>query len=92
MPTVETEPRVVAEDVAAALRRGGVRDDLPGAGERRGAIADAAGVSAETLKRIEDGRTKILDLDRADRILVAAGGHIRECRLVDSRDGTPFDA
>jgi hypothetical protein len=69
--------------VAASLRRAGLRDDLPGAGELRSAIADTAGVSAETLKRIEDGRTAVLDLDRADRILVAAGGHISECELVD---------
>lgn len=83
MPAVEQEPKVHAEGVAAALRRAGIRDDLPGAGETRSTIAEAAGVSAETLKRIEDGRTKILDLDRADRILVAAGGHISECELID---------
>jgi hypothetical protein len=83
MPSVETEPRVVASDVAAALRRAGIRDDIPSAGELRAAVAEGAGVSTETLKRIEDGRTKILDLDRADSILVACGGHISECELVD---------
>ncbi len=77
------EPRVDAVGVAAALRRAGIRDDLPGAGERRATIAESAGVSTETLKRIEDGRTAVLDLDRADRILVAADGHISECELVD---------
>lgn len=66
--------------IAVLKRR--IIDDDPSRSEVRAAIAADAGCSVETVKRIMGGRWETLDLDRADRLLVAAGGHISECELV----------
>ena len=81
MPGPTNEPRVLAADVAAVLRRRIVADD-PSRAEVRAAIAAEAGCSAETIKRVMNGHWETLELSRADAILVAAGGHISECSLV----------
>lgn len=71
---------VRAADVAVCLKR----RILPGAldaAEIRASIAEQAGCSTETVKRVEDGKFEWLDLDRADRLLVACGAHLHECEV-----------
>lgn len=77
----EIEPRVRAADVAAVLRRRVVPDE-DGAGESISIIAERAGTSGDTVTRIMQEKWQTLSLDLADRLLVAAGGHISECQLV----------
>lgn len=65
-----------------AILRRRIVEDAPDEAEQRAYIAAQAGVSVETVKRVLAGRWEVLDLGRADALLVAAGGHISECELV----------
>jgi hypothetical protein len=77
----DVEPRVCAEDVAAVLRRVIRPDDADG-GESRSLMAERAGTSQRTIDRVLQVGAPSLTLDLADRLLVAAGGNLHECRLI----------
>lgn len=77
----EIEPKVVAADVARVLRRVILPDD-DDAGESVSLIAERAGTSTRTVYRVLRADGPPLSLSTADRLLVAAGGHISECELV----------
>ncbi len=78
------EPRVLTEDVQAILRfKIRPADD---AGKSVALIAERAGVSTRTVYRClnpEESKTTI-SLSLADRLCVAAGSHLSNCRLVES--------
>lgn len=77
------EPRVLTTDVQAVLRHK-IRPDEDDAGESVQLIAEKAGVSTRTVYRVlnpnEDKRT--INLDLADRLCLAADGHLAGCRMV----------
>jgi len=80
----EAEPRVKTCDVADILRRV-VKPDDPDAGESVELIAHKASCSTRTVYRVLSIATETINLDLADRLCVAADGHISDCRLVDNR-------
>lgn len=78
------EPRVLTEDVQAALRRI-IRPGDDDAGEAVASIAEKARVSTRTVYRVlNPAEAKpTVSLDLADRLCLAAGVHLRNvCRLV----------
>lgn len=78
--STEVEPKVLTEDVQMILRRI-VKPDQEDEGDSVSTIAEKADTSARTVYRILAGTTNTLSLDLADRICLAAGFHISECRL-----------
>lgn len=72
---------MAAEDVADVVRKYLAR--YPNVEAARQQVAEEVGRSAETVKRVTDGKWETLDLDLADRLLVACGGHLSECHVVD---------
>lgn len=82
----EVEPRVVTEDVQRILKRI-VKPDQEDEGDSVATIAEKADTSTRTVYRILAGTTKTLSLDLADRVCLAAGYHLSECRL-QYPDGT----
>lgn len=77
----EREPRVLTADVQAILRRV-VRPGDDDVGESVVMLAQRANTSARTVYRCLARNTPALNLDLADRLVMAAGGHLMECRLV----------
>lgn len=77
----ELEPKVNAADVARVLRRVILPDDED-AGESVAIIAERAETSTRTVYRVLRAGDSPLSLSLADRLLVAAGGHISECELI----------
>lgn len=75
-----SEPLVLTEDVRRVLMRYGIRGD--GDGESVEVIAEQANTSTRTVYRVLQNKTETLRLDLADRLVMAAGGHLSECRLV----------
>lgn len=76
----EPEPRVVAEDVRSVLNRA-IRPDDPDAGDAVALIAELAATSTRTVYRVLGLESPTLDIGLADRLVLAAGGHLDECRL-----------
>lgn len=76
-----SEPQVHTEDVKRILHRHGVRGDGDD-GESVDVIADKARTSTRTVYRVLQVKTVTIRLDLADRLVMAAGGHLSECRLV----------
>lgn len=74
------EPRVVAEDVQAILRRK-IRPGQDDGGESVQLIASKAKISTRTVYRVLQGDKPTIGLDLADRLCLAADTHLRECRL-----------
>lgn len=76
------EPRVVAEDLITILNREGYyaprsgRDGLPLA-----PLAEQAKSSVKTISKLLRAEWNTIDLGLADRICVALGASINECRL-----------
>lgn len=76
------EPRVVAEDLIAILNREGYyaprsgRDGLPLA-----PLAEQAKSSVKTVSKLLRGEWATIDLGLADRLCVAVGESVNECRL-----------
>lgn len=77
----ETEPRVLTEDVQRLLKRI-VQPGDDDIGESVVALAERADTSARTVYRVLARSTDSINLDLADRLSLAAGGHLTECRLV----------
>lgn len=81
------EPKVVTADVQAILTRV-VRPNTDDAGESVTLIAEKAGVSTRTVYRVlnpakpKDGEVPGISLSLADRLCLAAEGHLAHCRLV----------
>jgi DNA-binding transcriptional regulator/RsmH inhibitor MraZ len=78
--STEVEPRVLTEDVQHILRRL-VKPDQDDEGDSVQTIAEKADTSTRTVYRVLAGTTKTLSLDLADRLCLAAGAHLSECRL-----------
>lgn len=78
----EREPRVRTRDVARALQRVLAYGDESDQGETVTLLAEKAGTSTRTVYRCLGHSSETLSLDLADRLLVAAGGHISECELI----------
>lgn len=77
------ESRVKGDDVARCLLRRIRPGEAPDSAEVRAQIAEQVGISVDTVKRIEDGKFDWIGLDAADRLLVASGGHLHECEVVN---------
>lgn len=77
-PRPEPKVEIRGADVAEILKRR-IRPGALDAAEVRAAIAEQAGCSTETVKRIEDGKFEWVELDRADKLIVAAGGQLADC-------------
>jgi hypothetical protein len=77
----EVEPRVPTEDVRRVLRRI-VRPDEDDTGDSVATIAEKADTSTRTVYRVLAGNTQTLSLDLADRLCLAAEGHLSECNIV----------
>ena len=87
------EPKVVTLDVQAILRRY-VKPDNEDAGESVTLVAEKAGVSTRTVYRVlnpkpdpKTGEVQPIALSLADRLCLAANGHVSACRL-QYPDGT----
>jgi predicted transcriptional regulator len=78
---VSNEPRVLCEDVKRALNQAGVTADKKNKGSVE-KVALSVGVTPRTIYRILDCRTESIKLDLADRVLLAVGCRVNECRLV----------
>lgn len=74
------EPRVVAADVQAILRRI-IRPDSDEGGRSVALVAERARVSTRTVYRVLQGDKDSIGLDLADRLCLAAGSHLAACRL-----------
>lgn len=77
------EPKVVTEDVQRILARV-VKPDNDDAGESVTLIAQKAGVSTRTVYRVLNPAPDHpgISLSLADRLCLAAEGHLSHCRLV----------
>lgn len=75
------EPRVLTADVRQIIRRT-VHPDDPDFGDSVERLAEDSGTSTRTIYRILGNESDSLQLDLADRIVIAAHGHLSECRLV----------
>ena len=76
------EPRVRTADVKRQLDRVLAYGDDADQGETVALLAEKAGTSTRTVYRCLGMSSETLSLGLADRLLVAAGGHISECELV----------
>lgn len=76
-----TEPQVMTEDVQRMLHACGVFGNGKD-GESVEVIAQKARTSTRTVYRVLQVKTETIKLDLADRLVMAAGGHLSECRLV----------
>lgn len=76
------EPRVVAEDVQWEIERYLNKQSHLPRGEAVEVLAERAGISTRTVYRILEGTRSWLELDQADRILIAADAHIHDVRLI----------
>lgn len=86
----EVEPRVLTEDVQIVLRRV-IHPDNEDEGESVEAVAKRANTSPRTVYRVLARTTYAISLDLADRLCIAAGTHLQECRLVWADDSiTPY--
>lgn len=75
------EPKVLTEDVCTLLQRA-IRPDDPDAGDAVALVAELATTSTRTVYRVLGRESNALDLDLADRLVMAVGSHLNECRLV----------
>lgn len=77
------EPRVLTSDVQTILRRV-IRPGDEDGGESVALIAERAAVSTRTVYRVltPDPEKLTIQLDLADRLVLAAGSHLAMCRLV----------
>lgn len=76
------EPRVIAADIITILNREGYFE--PGSGRESlpiESLAESAATSAKRLRKLLHGEWETIDLSLADRLCVALGAHISECRL-----------
>lgn len=76
------EPRVRTADVKRQLDRVLAYGDDADQGETVALLAEKASTSTRTVYRVLGLSSETLSLGLADRLLVAAGGHISECELV----------
>lgn len=79
------EPRVYAEAVREVIERSLGKAGHLQRGEAVEVLAERAGISGRTIYRILEGDRKWLELDQADRLLLAAGEHLTE-EMVESLD------
>lgn len=77
----EIEPRVLTADVAALLTLM-VRPDDEDSGASVSLVAEKADTSTRTVYRVLSKSTETINLDLADRLCLAAGGHLATCHLV----------
>lgn len=75
------EPRVVADDVRKILDRYLDRAAHLQRGEAVEVLAERAKVSTRTIYRILEGNRKWLELDQADRLLLAADAHLTDVEV-----------
>lgn len=78
---VAAEPRVITDDVKRALNLAGITADKQNKGSVD-RIARRVGVTPRTIYRVLECKTDTIKLDLADRIMVALGRHVSECRLL----------
>lgn len=89
---METEPRILAEDVQTVLVRALGRNE----DERKEslpALAERAETTSRTVQRIINGQSQTVGLALADRLCIASGTHLSECRVVhaDGRIESPWE-
>lgn len=82
----EAEPRVLTASVKTVLERGLKQSDAD-QGDPVALVSERAGVSSRTVYRVLRCATREITLDLADRLVVAAGGHLSECTVI-LPDGT----
>jgi hypothetical protein len=76
-----SEPRVYAADVLKIIERYLDRADHLQRGEAVEVLAERAALSTRTVYRILEGNREWLDLDQADRLLLAADAHLTDVRV-----------
>ena len=78
------EIRVMAADIKAILirTRSASAGNSDEAKHSRKALAEVAGCSSRTIDRIMADERETIELDMADRIVLAAGGGLNECRVL----------
>lgn len=75
------EPSVWTADVRAALDQR-IRPDSPDAGDSVVVVSERSQVSTRTIYRILKGEyDRLMELDMADRLLMAADGELWECHM-----------
>jgi len=75
------EPKVNGDDVRAILEKHIERYDHMPRGEVVEVLAERAGISTRTVYRILQGSRDWLDLDQADRLLIAADSSIQDVEV-----------
>lgn len=87
--TEEREPRPITRDVAAIVRKlvGPAGEADGGTSVRTIAMSARPPTSARTVYRILANSTETISLELGDRVALAAGGHLSECRCLFP-DGT----
>lgn len=65
-----------------AILQQAIRPDDPDQGEAVAMIAEQAETSTRTVYRVLGLESEALDMGLADRLVMAAGGHLSTCRLV----------
>lgn len=75
------EPKVSGDDVRRVLEGYIDRYDYLPRGEVVEIIADRAGVSTRTVYRVLQGARDWLDLDQADRLLIAADSSVQDVEV-----------
>lgn len=86
------EPRVVTDDVSALLIKF-VKPEDEDLGASVSLVAEKANTSTRTVYRVISVSTDTINIDLADRLCIAVGGHLAGCRL-SWPDGavTPYTA
>lgn len=74
------EPKVLTADVRRVLRRI-IRPDDDDSGASVALIAERAQRSTRTVYRVLQGTTETISLDLADRLCLASGAHLMQCRM-----------
>lgn len=77
------EPKVVTDDVARLLERH-LADADEDVGDSVQLIAERAHTSTRTVYRVLSRQADTLSLDLADRLLVAVGEMLADCRVIEN--------
>lgn len=75
------EPKVKADDVRQILERYISAYDYMPRGEVVEVLAERGGVSTRTIYRILQGSREWLELDQADRLLIASDGNLLDVEV-----------
>jgi len=86
-----SEPKVSGDDVRVILEKYILRYDYMPRGEVVEVIAERAEVSTRTIYRILQGTRASLELDQADRLLIAADSSVTDVEVLPTSATRPIE-